>query len=70
MRAESIHICEVVLERLLALESTIGYLTNLIAVEAFPPLRVENVYEVDYKVWMNEVDKSVSHVASIFVVDW
>lgn len=52
-----------------ALDPSIGQLTNLLAVEAVPPPPAELLVEVNDELCVDKVDKGVSDVARVVLVD-
>lgn len=51
------------------LDPCIGQFTNLLAVEAVPSPSTELLVEVNDKLGVNKVDKGVSYVARVVLVD-
>ena len=63
------HITEISFKFLLALHATVFDATDFVGVETLPSLVVKTFEEVDDKDAINEVYKSISHVALILKID-
>lgn len=65
-----IHVREVALKSCLALNATIPNLTDFVAIEDFPLLRVELDEEVNNENAVHKVEEGIAHVALVLRVSW
>jgi hypothetical protein len=63
------HITEISFKFLFSLHSTVLYIADFVAVEAFPSFAVETFEEIDDENAIDEVYKSVAHVTLILKID-
>ena len=63
------HITEISFKFLFTLHSPVFYAANFVTVEAFPSFAVKTFEEIDDEDAVDEVYKSVAHIALILKID-